>query len=151
MKNKSFTMRASSGEILTKGIHLHHWALHFLFFRITDCSCFFEFKFCIQVNVRHSKRRDSFLGSGSVQPIQIILRENHKYIKCRGDSEIFKYIKRRGRSLWRLTNLLDQLEKWKKSQFLLLQYEYERERKRGATFQNVSSDHLYHDSRLRYL
>ena len=45
MKNKFFTMRARSEEILTKGMHLHHQALHFLFFRITDCSCFFEFKF----------------------------------------------------------------------------------------------------------
>ena len=45
----------------------------------------------------HSKRANSFLGTGSVQPKQRILRKNDKYIICRGDLELSEYIKRGGK------------------------------------------------------
>ena len=101
----------------------------------------------------HSKRCDSFLGSGSVQPRQSILRENDKYIKCRGDSELFKYTQRGGKragaevSGGSPTYEINS-KNGKNSQFLLWGCEYERGCKGGATFQHVSSDHLYHDRRL---
>ena len=45
----------------------------------------------------HCKRTDSFLGNGSVQRKQSILRKNDKYINCRGDLELSKYTKRGGK------------------------------------------------------
>ena len=47
--------------------------------------------------LRHSKRTDSFLGNGSVQRKQSILRKNDTYINCRGDVELSKYTKRGGK------------------------------------------------------
>ena len=40
---------------------------------------------------------NSFLGNGSVQRKKSILRKNDKYINCRGDLELSKYIKREGK------------------------------------------------------
>ena len=70
------------------------------------------------MNTFHSKRTNSFLGHGSVQRKQSILRKNDKYINCRGDLELSKYTKRGGkkggRSLWMLMNIGSQLQKWEK-------------------------------------
>ena len=101
----------------------------------------------------HSKRCDSFLGTGSVQPKQSILRENDKYIKCRGHSELFKYTKRGGKKGGQKSLEANQLTRSarkieKNHNFIFEGVNMKGGIKRGTTFQHVSSDHLYHDRRL---
>ena len=101
----------------------------------------------------HSKRSNSFLGNGSVQRKQSILRKNDTYINCRGDVELSKYTKRGGKkggqkSLDAHEHRIPASKMEKIHDFCSGGLNTKGCAKGGASFQNVGSDHLYDDTML---
>ena len=106
--------------------------------------------------IHHGKRTDSFLGNGSVQRKQSILRKNDTYINCRGDPELSKYTKRGGKkggqkSLDAHEHRIPASKMGKIHDFCSGGLNTKGGAKGGASFQNVGSDHLYHDTKLWWL
>ena len=97
----------------------------------------------------HSRRPNSFLQHRFVERKRCILRQNDKYIICRKTFGLSKYIKRGGkkggRAFWMAINNRCGLEKVENITFIVLGACIW---KGGATFRNIGSDHIHHDTKL---